>query len=56
MYTMARNYGLTLASGRKIVEILKKNPSKEPDKYDDDDLAHMRKYVTVFTCLLAVRC
>ncbi|KAK4047214.1 hypothetical protein OIO90_006277 [Microbotryomycetes sp. JL221] len=30
-------------SGRKIVEILKKNPDKDPEKYDQDDLAHMRK-------------
>ena len=30
-------------SGRKIIEILKKNPDKDPDKYDDDDIAHMRK-------------
>ncbi|KAJ4519490.1 hypothetical protein HRR83_004486 [Exophiala dermatitidis] len=30
-------------SGRKIVEILRKNPDKDPSKYDDDDLAHMRK-------------
>ncbi|KAK4050869.1 hypothetical protein OIV83_003291 [Microbotryomycetes sp. JL201] len=30
-------------SGRKIVEILKKNPSKDPEGYDEDDLAHMRK-------------
>ncbi len=30
-------------SGRKIVEILKKNPKKDPSKYDDNDVAHMRK-------------
>ncbi|KIW65221.1 hypothetical protein PV04_07499 [Phialophora macrospora] len=30
-------------SGRKIVEILKKNPQKDPSKYDDEDVAHMRK-------------
>lgn len=30
-------------SGRKIVEILKSNPDKTPDKYTDDQLAHMRK-------------
>lgn len=30
-------------SGRKIVEILKKNPKKDPSKYDKDDIAHMRK-------------
>ncbi|KAK8038870.1 hypothetical protein PG993_007281 [Apiospora rasikravindrae] len=32
-------------SGRKIIEILKKNPDKDPSKYDEDDLAHMRKVV-----------
>lgn len=30
-------------SGRKIVEILKSNPDKAPDKYTDDQLEHMRK-------------
>ena len=30
-------------SGRKIIEILKKNPSKDPDKYDDEDIQHMRR-------------
>lgn len=30
-------------SGRKIVEILKSNPDKDPDKYTDDHLQHMRK-------------
>lgn len=30
-------------SGRKIVEILKANPDKTPDKYTDDQLQHMRK-------------
>ncbi|KAL8740874.1 MAG: hypothetical protein Q9190_006467 [Brigantiaea leucoxantha] len=33
-------------SGRKIIEILNKNSSKDPDKYDEDDLAHMRKVVS----------
>ena len=32
-----------LYSGRKIVEILKKNPKKDPSKYDEDDIAHMRR-------------
>ncbi|KAI9776481.1 MAG: hypothetical protein M1835_005505 [Candelina submexicana] len=32
-------------SGRKIVEILKKNPNKDPEKYDQDDIDHMRKVV-----------
>jgi hypothetical protein len=30
-------------SGRKIVEILKKNPKKDPSEYDQGDIAHMRK-------------
>ena len=30
-------------SGRKIVEILEKNPKKDPEKYDEDDLQHMRR-------------
>lgn len=29
-------------SGRKIVEILKKNPKKDPSKYSDKDVEHMR--------------
>lgn len=32
-----------VCSGRKIVEILRKNPNKDPSQYDEDDLAHMRK-------------
>ena len=30
-------------SGRKIIQILKKNPRKDPSKYDKDDVAHMRR-------------
>lgn len=30
-------------SGRKIIEILQKNPSKDPSKYDQDNIAHMRR-------------
>jgi Protein of unknown function (DUF3140) len=30
-------------SGRKIIEILRKNPGKDPSKYDQDDIAHMRR-------------
>lgn len=30
-------------SGRTIVEILKANPNKNPDKYTDEQLQHMRK-------------
>ena len=33
-------------SGRQIVEILKANPDKEPDKYTDDQIQHMRKVVS----------
>ncbi|KAI0863762.1 hypothetical protein F4860DRAFT_49749 [Xylaria cubensis] len=32
-------------SGRKIIEILKKNPKKDPEKYDEDDVEHMRRVV-----------
>ena len=32
-------------SGRKIVEILEKNPRMNPDAYDEDDLPQMRKVV-----------
>jgi len=32
-------------SGRKIIEILKKNPKKSPDQYDEEDIAHMRRVV-----------
>ncbi|KAI4281830.1 MAG: hypothetical protein L6R38_003384 [Xanthoria sp. 2 TBL-2021] len=33
-------------SGRKIIQILDKNPDKDPDQYDEDDLQHMRKVVS----------
>ncbi|KAI1824506.1 hypothetical protein F4861DRAFT_538965 [Xylaria intraflava] len=32
-------------SGRKIIEILNKNPSGDPGKYDEDDIEHMRRVV-----------
>ncbi|KAJ9669346.1 hypothetical protein H2201_000698 [Coniosporium apollinis] len=32
-------------SGRKIIKILEKNPNKDPDSYDEEDIAHMRKVV-----------
>jgi len=32
-------------SGRKIIEILKENPKKEPEKYGQDDIDHMRRVV-----------
>ena len=37
-------------SGRKIIEILKKNPKKAPEKYEEEDLGHMRKVVSVRLC------
>lgn len=33
-------------SGRKIVDILKSNPSKDPEKYTDEQVKHMRKVVS----------
>lgn len=33
-------------SGRKIVSILEKNPDKDPNKYDSEDIQHMRKVVS----------
>ncbi|KAM5357312.1 hypothetical protein ACJZ2D_016398 [Fusarium nematophilum] len=33
-------------SGRRIVEILKGNPDKEPGKYTDEQVEHMRKVVS----------
>ncbi|MCJ1272719.1 hypothetical protein MMC21_000506 [Puttea exsequens] len=35
-----------LSSSRKIIEILKKNPNKDPSKYDGEDIGHMRKVVS----------
>jgi hypothetical protein len=32
-------------SGRKIIQILEKNPKKDPSKYDDEDVEHMRRVV-----------
>ncbi|KAI2625322.1 hypothetical protein GGS26DRAFT_197563 [Hypomontagnella submonticulosa] len=32
-------------SGRKIIEILKKNPDKDPEGYDEADIEHMRRVV-----------
>ncbi|KAH9947091.1 hypothetical protein B0H21DRAFT_660186, partial [Amylocystis lapponica] len=37
--------GVGVESGHKIVEILKKNPTKDPEKYDEEDIEHMRKVV-----------
>ncbi|EIW70054.1 hypothetical protein TREMEDRAFT_61817 [Tremella mesenterica DSM 1558] len=33
-------------SGRKIVDILRRNPSKSEDKYTEEDIEHMRKVVS----------
>ncbi len=33
-------------SGRKIIEILKNNPNKVPEKYEEEDIQHMRKVVS----------
>jgi len=32
-------------SGRKIIKILEKNPDKDPEEYDEEDIEHMRKVV-----------
>lgn len=37
---------LTSGSGRKIIAILEKNPKGDPDKYDEEDIQHMRKVVS----------
>ncbi|KAI0094996.1 hypothetical protein BDY19DRAFT_915802 [Irpex rosettiformis] len=37
--------GVGIESAAKIIEILKKNPTKDPSKYDEEDLEHMRKVV-----------
>lgn len=34
---------LISSSGRKIIEILKKNPKKDASKYSDEDVKHMRR-------------
>ncbi|RAK77867.1 DUF3140 domain-containing protein [Aspergillus fijiensis CBS 313.89] len=33
-------------SGRKIVDILESNPSKDASKYSDEDIDHMRRVVS----------
>ncbi|KAK7695220.1 hypothetical protein QCA50_002410 [Cerrena zonata] len=37
--------GVGLESGKRIKEILKKNPSMDPNGYDEEDIEHMRKVV-----------
>lgn len=41
----ARLEGETIGheSGRKIIKILEKNPKKDPSKYEEEDVQHMRK-------------
>lgn len=41
--TIGKGCKLIHCSGRKIIEILKKNPKKDPSKYDEEDIQHMRK-------------
>jgi hypothetical protein len=36
---------MCLHSGTKVVEILEKNSKKDPGKYDDEDIEHMRHVV-----------
>ncbi|KAL0254339.1 hypothetical protein SLS55_009814 [Diplodia seriata] len=31
--------------GRKIIKILEKNPKKDPEEYDEEDIDHMRRVV-----------
>lgn len=38
--------GVGLDSARKIVAILRKNPKKKPELYEDEDIEHMRKVVS----------
>ncbi|KAH9973258.1 hypothetical protein BGW80DRAFT_1309162 [Lactifluus volemus] len=38
--------GVGIESGHRIVEILRKNPGKMPDGYDEEDITHMRKVVS----------
>jgi hypothetical protein len=33
-------------SGRRIVDVLEQNPSKDPSGYSDEDLEHMRRVVS----------
>ena len=40
------NVNRNISSGRKIIEILKKNPEKESSTYDEEDIGHMRKVVS----------
>ncbi|KAF1810680.1 hypothetical protein P152DRAFT_508625 [Eremomyces bilateralis CBS 781.70] len=46
-YSKSDNSGETIGheSGRKILSILEKNPTKDPAQYGDEDIDHMRKVV-----------
>lgn len=37
---------VTLTSGRKIIQILEKNPNKDSSKHDEEDIQDMRKVVS----------
>ncbi|KIW87666.1 uncharacterized protein Z519_11640 [Cladophialophora bantiana CBS 173.52] len=41
--TIGHERAILADSGRQIVEISRKNPGKDPSKYDEQDIAHMRK-------------
>jgi hypothetical protein len=45
IYRLA-DFELLIRSGRKIMDILRKNPDRDPSKYDEEDVAHMRKVVS----------
>lgn len=42
-----------IGSGRKMIEILKKNLKKDPSSYEEDDIGHMRKVVSYYRRHLA---
>ena len=46
VHRRADRIGAGHESGRHIVDILKRNPKKDADKYTDEDLQHMRKVVS----------
>jgi hypothetical protein len=41
-------------SGRKIVEILRANPKKDPKKYNEDHIEHMRKVVSYWFVVILI--
>jgi hypothetical protein len=42
---------MNMGSGRRIVDILNKNPRKDPEKYEEEDIQHMRKVVSYWFVL-----